>query len=64
MRMSRKEKSCAGRSLASWERKNADQCFGEEKELDSTISDVRNRAYIIKEKHEKEIPDGVLLKSA
>jgi len=41
--MSKKENSFAGQPVASWERKNGDQCFGGEKELDDRGRTSGNR---------------------
>ena len=41
--MSRKENSFAAQPVAFWERKNEDQCFGEEKELDDRGGTSANR---------------------
>lgn len=48
--MSRKGKSFVGQPVVFWERKNGDQCFGEEKELDDREGDSKNRIIIEKER--------------
>ena len=41
--MSRKENRYAGQPVVFWERKNGDQCFGEEKESDDRGGTSANR---------------------
>ena len=45
--MSRKENNFAGQPVVFWERKNGDQCFGEEKESDDRGGTSGNRVITV-----------------